>query len=185
MMRADDRIEVSAAARAALDVLVFAPLGFGAMLIEDSPAAVRRVRQELSNARFIGRFAVDQGVAEMRSRIESTSSPLSCASPRSTRPGEEAAPQVAAADSVVGPEPSDRTDVVVAPVGDDRSGGPVDDLPDAAELALPDYDTLPAIDIVAKLATLGEDDRRAIERYESAHRQRRTVLGKLAQLAGQ
>ena len=52
----------------------------------------------------------------------------------------------------------------------------------ADDLALPDYDTLPAIDIVAKLDTLDADDRAAIERYERAHRQRRTVLGKLAQL---
>ena len=55
----------------------------------------------------------------------------------------------------------------------------------ADDLALPDYDTLPAIDIVAKLETLDAADRQAIERYESANRQRRTVLGKLAQLAEQ
>lgn len=53
----------------------------------------------------------------------------------------------------------------------------------AGDLALPDYDTQPAIDIVAKLETLNDADRDAIERYESANRQRRTVLGKLAQLA--
>ena len=46
-------------------------------------------------------------------------------------------------------------------------------------------DTLPAIDIVAKLDTLGDEERAAIGRYESTHRQRRTVLGKLAQLAEQ
>ncbi len=57
-----------------------------------------------------------------------------------------------------------------------------DDLLSAGDLALPDYDTLPAIDIVAKLDTLDADDRAAIERYETAHRRRRTVLGKLAQL---
>ena len=53
----------------------------------------------------------------------------------------------------------------------------------AGDLALPDYDTLPAIDIVGKLATLDDVSRDAIERYELANRQRRTVLGKLAQLA--
>ena len=65
----------------------------------------------------------------------------------------------------------------------DRSDDPVASDLVAGDLALPDYDTLPAIDIVGKLDTLDAAARDAIERYESANRQRRTVLGKLAQLA--
>ncbi len=152
--------DASSMLRAAVDVLVFAPLGFGAMLLEDSPAAVERARSELSNARFIGRFAVQRGVAEVRERLDTATSPV----PPSADVAESAVTErVAALDGVV-----PTTDSI---------------LPAADELALPDYDTLPAIDIVAKLDALSDDELDAIRRYESAHRQRRTVLGKLSQLA--
>ena len=53
---------------------------------------------------------------------------------------------------------------------------------DAADLALPDYDQLPAAHIVGKLVALTQSERDDIEAYEAAHRHRRTVLGKLDQL---
>ncbi|MFT6392684.1 MAG: hypothetical protein ACJA14_002211 [Ilumatobacter sp.] len=136
--------------RAAVDVLVFAPLGLGAKIVEDAPAAAKRTRQELSNARFIGRIAVDQGVAQLRTRLSESA----------TQEPKPAPP----------PAPAS----IVSPV-EVNAGNPED-------LALPDYDTLPAIDIVAKLETLSASERSAIASYESSNRQRRTVLGKLAQL---
>ncbi|NND75863.1 MAG: hypothetical protein HKN44_12735 [Ilumatobacter sp.] len=54
--------------------------------------------------------------------------------------------------------------------------------PPADALALPDYDQLPAAHIVGKLADLTAGERDDIEAYESAHRNRRTVLGRLDQL---
>lgn len=53
---------------------------------------------------------------------------------------------------------------------------------DSDVLALPDYDHLPAVDIVAKLPALSTDERDQIEAYERTHRRRRTVLGKIEQL---
>ena len=53
-----------------------------------------------------------------------------------------------------------------------------------AELALPDYDHLPASQIVAMLRDLDAGERDQIEGYERVNRNRRTVLGKLAQLSG-
>jgi len=163
MTRSDDQLDPSVVVRAAVDVLVFAPLGLGVKLVEDAPDAVGKARRELSNARFIGRLAVDQGIKQVRSRFE----PSAQIATQSTR-------SVEAPDDVEQPGPAG-----------DIAGS--DDLmiTDLApsDLALPDYDTLPAIDIVAKLETLEAADRKAIERYESANRQRRTVLGKLAQLA--
>lgn len=52
----------------------------------------------------------------------------------------------------------------------------------AGELALPDYEQLPAAHIVAKLDRLTQDERDAIEEFESAHRNRRTIIGKLDRL---
>jgi len=137
-----------------VDLVVFAPIGLGTALVEDGPDALRRAQQELRNARFVGRFAVDRGIAEVRRRIDDITSPTV-------------------------PDTSD------APPAPDPEVPPVVDAtvmqPDA--LALPDYDTLPAIDIVDKLEHLSNAERSAIGEYEQANRRRRTVLGKLAQLA--
>jgi hypothetical protein len=163
MTRSDERFDPSVVVRAAVEVLVFAPLGLGARLLEDTPAAVGEARRELSNARFIGRLTVDQGIKQLRTSLE----PDAPSTPRSTNRQD-------APDDLEQP----------AAAGDvDRSDDPVATDLAAGDLALPDYDTLPAIDIVGKLETLDHTDREAIERYESANRQRRTVLGKLAQLA--
>jgi len=159
--------------RAAIDVLVYAPLGFGALLIEDSPRAVENARRELSNARFIGRFAVDQGVAQMRRKLEATSVS-----------DDDASDPVESADEPVpdskGGDAGDVDDADVDDAEDAHDAG-VGQLR-AEDLALPDYDTLPAIDIVAKLAGLSVEERAAVFRYETAHRHRRTILGKLSQL---
>ena len=130
-------------ARAAFETLVFAPIGLGAKLVEDAPGAVRRVRQELSNARFIGRLTVEQGSARLRDRVA-----------ESHAPAEE-----------------ERLDGDAAPEEFD-------------ELPIGDYDELPAIEIVAMLEDLTPAQREAIAAHETAHRQRRTVLGKIAQLTG-
>lgn len=172
----EDPVDPSAVVRAAAEVLVYAPLGLGVKLVEDAPTAVARVRQELSNARFIGRMTVNQGVAQVRSRMDAdrqTTSVSRSGASRAVAPADPAPAALRLAD----------TSTAVA-----GSSGDVEPLgagPSADDLALPDYDTLPAIDIVAKLDTLTPGERSEIEQYESAHRQRRTVLGKLAQLAEQ
>jgi hypothetical protein len=58
------------------------------------------------------------------------------------------------------------------------------DEPDPADqqLPIPAYDQLAASQVVARLDGLDADDLLAVERYERAHRRRRTVLAKIAQL---
>ena len=53
-----------------VDLLVYAPIGLGATIVNDGPAAIKRARQEFNNARFIGQMAVTQGQAELRRRLE-------------------------------------------------------------------------------------------------------------------
>lgn len=143
----------------AIETLLFAPIGLGAKLVDDGPDIAKRVSQELSNARFIGRLTVGQGLSAIRSKLEEPAATVS----------EAPAPGTTSAASV--PE----------------SASPAADVVDvdllADDLALPDYDDLPAIDIVAKLESLTADERQLIGAYETANRARRTVLGKLAQLA--
>ncbi len=49
-------------------------------------------------------------------------------------------------------------------------------------LAIPGYDSLSASQVVEHLAGLGGADLEAVRLYESSHRNRRTILGKIDQL---
>lgn len=126
-------------------------------LVGQVPAVVERVRREIVLARFVGKLAVDQGLRELRQRVEQVSSPP---------PPDAVTPA---------PDPGDVDDEILSP---QRTG-------DADALALADYDQLPASDIVGMLHGLEADERDAIEAHERAGRGRRTILGKLAQLRDQ
>jgi hypothetical protein len=69
-------------------------------------------------------------------------------------------------------------------------GTPAAAEPDAAAAhparpAIPDYDALSAAEIVARLAALTPSELARVRSYETAHRARRTVLAKIAQLLGE
>lgn len=132
------------------------------------PAVVERVQRELVLARFLGKIAVDQGLAELRSRIESAIFAQVPGDDRPSRQGQTA--DDSSPDSAMTAEPVD------------VRGEPFVESVDADQLALADYDHLPASDIVAKLGGLEPEELDAIEHYELARRQRRTVLGKIRQL---
>ena len=63
----------------------------------------------------------------------------------------------------------------------DPAGGP-DVPPKEDQLAVEGYATLAASQIVPRLATLGRDDLGAIQRFERANRNRRTILNRVDQL---
>ena len=56
------------------------------------------------------------------------------------------------------------------------------DVPSAEALPIPDYDELSASQVVERLEGLDHDSLEAVRRYESEHRGRNTILGKIAQL---
>ncbi len=69
-------------------------------------------------------------------------------------------------------------------------GTPAAAEPDAAAApparpAIPDYDARSAAEIVARLAALTPSELARVRSYETAHRARRTVLAKIAQLLGE
>jgi hypothetical protein len=51
-------------------------------------------------------------------------------------------------------------------------------------LAIADYETLGAAKIVGRLGLLSPEELEDIRHYEELHRQRRTILGRIAQLQG-
>jgi hypothetical protein len=134
-------------------------------VVDKVPSAAERVKSEVVLARFLGKMVVDQGVREVRSRLtphDDESAPGRATSPPSPTLDVDRSDEGAPARTAAG---------VVAV-----------EAPDAATLALADYDHLSSAHIVGKLGGLDADERRAIERYERAGRHRRTILGKLEQL---
>lgn len=154
-----------------VEQVVFGPLDLTIWAFGELPEAIDRARQQLAVARFVGKLAVDQGVGEVGRRLDATARSDPDGGLRSDGTESDAS---SAADA------DTKTDVAVAAVV--AEAGPVPADVDAADLALPDYEQLPAAHIVAKLAGLGQSERDEIERFESNHRHRRTILGKLDQL---
>ena len=69
----------------------------------------------------------------------------------------------------------------------DRSAGgepETAEAPPVDDLAIPDYDSLAASQVVPRLTTLSTEELEAIGAYESAHRRRRTILNRVTQLLG-
>jgi hypothetical protein len=145
-----------------LDLAVFAPIGLLTALREELPRFSRQGRQVVHNrvvlARFIGQMAVQQGQREVARRLEAR---------RSSGPVETSATEQARAQAVV--------EAVVSDVAD---------VPSAVDLPIAGYESLPALNVVQRLATLRPDEVEAIRRFEQAHRARRTILAKIDQLQG-
>ena len=146
----------------ALDLFVYAPLGFVLGLDEVLPQLVERGHQQVTMARMFGQFAVETGTKEARKRLEGIAS--------NGRP--EARPPAAA-------PPAPAAAPAEAAVAVD-----VEIVPPSGELAITDYDSLSASQVVPRLEGLSSDERDAVRRYEAAHRGRKTILSKLQQLDG-
>lgn len=71
-------------------------------------------------------------------------------------------------------------DVVGEPVGEAPIGEPVGEPAD--EVPIEGYDSLAASQVVLRLGSLTMSELQVVATYEGAHRARRTVLGKIAQL---
>lgn len=153
-----------------VDLACFGPFTLGARLVGQLPRVVDRTRNDLVVARILGKMAVDQGGRELRRRLRAVTD--GTGDDATSTPS--AAEDVDALATVAAPAPP----VATAP----DEGEELVEAPDVSELALPDYDHLPAAHVVGKLAGLSDAERELIERYERAHRHRRTVLGKLDQL---
>jgi hypothetical protein len=160
----------------AIDLIVYAPLGFALEARTLLPTFVERGRQQVQMARMIGRFAVSQGQVEGRKRL--------------SRAQEQAetilaelglAPMVGTGrEAPVSPSP--------APLESSASPPPSRPAPQAsaasADLAISGYDSLAASQVIPRLAGLDADELEAVRVYEAAHRARKTILGKIAQLQG-
>ncbi len=163
----------------ALDLFFYAPVGLVLGADEVVPQLIERGKQQVAAARMFGQFAVEQGGAEAAKAVarvqESAASTLEQLgwrhSGRSRSNNHEAT--AAPARSAAG-EP--------APSPDGPSAGVASNGPAANALAIPDYDSLSASQVVPRLAGLSREELEAVRTYESEHRGRKTILNRVAQL---
>ena len=154
-----------------LDVFVYAPIGLlfdGATVL---PQLVARGRSHVSLARVMGKYAVRQGRTEATRAAERLQghasgvlgliSESAVAPPSSSRPTSQPAAR--------GPRPATNEVSAIRPEA-------------PADLGIPDYDGLSASQVVNRLAGLSPTELTSVQRYEAAHRGRKTILSKVAQL---
>jgi hypothetical protein len=189
----------------ALELLLYAPVGFGAFLLDSAPALVdmfiargraeidRRhgeVQQRVTTARSLGEVVMAFGPPIARQRVERTVNEA-----RSRAEGLFASPAADEAPAAAGPPPAPEPASTPAPTAPTAAAPPLrfasaaapvtnGDGASSAELPIPGYDALSASQVVERLIGLTPGELAAVHAYETAHRQRRTILGKIEQLAG-
>lgn len=158
-----------------LDAALFAPFGMLLEMRDRSPELAARGRQHLqtqiSVARMVGQFAVQMGSRQLSAFLQRQRESASSDT-------EATGPDPAAA-------PTDGTLTVEDTVAlgntvtiDEPASAPVPSGP----LPIEGYDTLAASQVVARLDGLDAAGLEAVRAYEAAHRNRKTILGKVAQL---
>jgi hypothetical protein len=152
-----------------VDYLVYAPVGLASTVLEEMPGLVAKGKSRLTMARTIGQFAVVMG----RQKVEKT-----IADRRAGR--QRPAPDEAAADAAAERTAADEQRVDAKPSAREEGRAAAA----SADLAIPGYDALAASQVVQRLAGLSPEELEAVRAYEEATRGRRTILGRIDQLAG-
>ena len=180
----------------ALELFVYAPVGLALTAAEELPKLIEKGRQrvtgQITMARMMGQFAVAEGQkrgeALIKQATERVNTPPPPAPPRpAPAPTQTASvPTVPATPTApTAPSPAAEpvvTEVVTAPVASTNGSATNGSGPKPADLAIPGYDALSASQVVQRLAGLADDELEAVRAYESSHRGRKTILGRITQL---
>ncbi len=186
----------------AVELFVYAPIGLAVAARDLVPTLVERGRRQVDPqvgmARTIGHFAVARGRSQAekalegaidRARVQAEAtlrqlgilpeeSPASSVIPdhepqSPTRPpqphSQPPSPPVMAHDAAPGPS-------ATSPPGTEQPQ------PSAIDLSIPDYDSLSASQVLPRLSSLSTSELAAVRTYEEAHRGRKTILHRIAQL---
>lgn len=178
-MTSDDKTPLDHLVDQAADLFVFAPIG----LFFEGPALLPKLAEQgrvhARNARLFGQFAVRHGEAELRRRVgdieeqaEGVLRMFGLLPEDEPLAGERQPAGAAGATPADGPISGNGH----APARAEPAGLAVD------ELAIPDYDSLSASQVVTRLDGLTAPELEAVRSYESANRGRKTILNKVAQL---
>jgi len=160
----------------ALELFVYAPLGFALAAREELPKLVEKGRAtldpQLTMARMIGEFAVTHGQKEAEKAVRQVGDLLGDMLGRPTPPPAPAEPAPGPV-----PTPAPAPKAPKAPKATTNGSGP-----SADHLAIPGYNALAASQVVQRLAGLSADELEAVRTYEEATRHRKTVLTRVSQL---
>ena len=155
----------------ALDVFVYAPIG---LLFDGKgvlPELIEKGKVQVNSARMFGQFAVQAGQSEATKKLGETGEQV-----RGLLASFGLAPSPA-------PEPAPAPKAKPAPApAPEPAPEPVVEGPAVETLAIPDYDSLSASQVVSRLAGLAADELESVRRYEASKRGRKTILNKVAQL---
>jgi hypothetical protein len=176
----DERSPLDGLVEAAVDLFVYAPIGLFFEAPSLLPKLAEQGRVHANNARLFGQFAVRHGEAEVRRRMEGVEAQaegllrMFGLLPEDEPPGREpAAERPGVSVGAVAPRARPEAGNGQAPAG-----------PAVDSLAIPDYDSLSASQVVTRLEGLSPEELEAVRAYESEHRGRKTILNKVAQLQG-
>ncbi len=179
---AEVRSPAEQAVEHAFELLVYAPIG---LLFEGSsllPELIAKGKQQVGTARVMGKFFIEQvqkQAAQTASRLQDqTAGVIDFLGDSVTPLVADDTPSTTAAAERARPVPNPVTEVV------DEVEAAEADAVDVASLAIPDYDGLSASQVVNRLASLSPAELTNVQRYEAAHRGRKTILSKVAQLQG-
>jgi len=157
----------------AVELMVYAPVGFVNFMRTMLPGWIEQGRQEVTKqvgtAKVMTEYAVTQGRKDAEKRVIQAAEMVSNLSARrQPPPPARSAPPTSAASA-----PSAAAAPVVS------SNGP---RPSADNLAIPGYDSLAASQVVQRLGGLSSAELDAVRAYEESTRGRRTILNKVGQL---
>ena len=174
----------------AVELLVYAPIGL-AMFAKDTVPTFMKMfvargqtevthrrksaEQQAGQYKTIGQMAVKYGGPEVRRQAESAAGTV-------RKRAEETIAAVAAVSTPPTASNGARPNPTKPAAANTRP------TPDAAtltarDLAIPEYDLLSASQVIDRLVGLARPDLLAVQLYETAHRARTTILGKISQLS--
>ena len=176
----EPKTPIEQAVEHAFDLFVYAPIG---LLFEGTsllPELIAKGKNHVATARVMGQFAVQQA---QKSATEATAKLQDQAAGVIDFLGDSVtplAPEPAEPPSSP-PPPAPSPSPAVAATAPPKVTNAVN----VASLAIPDYDGLSASQVVNRLAGLSPAELENVQLYEAAHRGRKTILSKVAQLQGQ
>lgn len=189
----------------ALELFVYAPLGFALEARTLLPRFVDRGRNQVALARVVGKFAVRKGREDVEAMLlEGQSQAVQLLRVAGLVPPDEGPHTDSSASSAgeggatvtrlhvpgadgqgsgCGSWPGDDVDQA-GPSGATERDEEIDQGPaiDVDTLAIPGYDSLSASQVVPRLDSLTPDELELVRQYELTSRSRKTILSKIAQL---
>lgn len=172
----------------ALDVLIYAPVGLVFSARELLPKLAEKGRAQMGMAKMLGQFAVQQGqkdanraFGKAREQAMATLEQLSALAP-TTSGSRSAGNGSATADISRANASAPVIDIEVVTTPAPVAPAAPTSGPEAAGLAIPDYDSLSASQVLPRLHGLGPADLEEVRAYEAAHRGRKTILNRVTQL---